>query len=345
MDRPRKSVANLFLGGPDRPPRALRDLLEQRVDAVPKGGAIDWITYYFRDERLAEALIRAHRRGVSVKVCVDGDPRHAHANDRVIALLAGEEGIGDGLHVARYWLPGHLHTKLYCFSHPDPCALVGSFNPSGNEPEDARIIADIGDQDRGHNLLVEIGEPALVEALRRHAEGIHKGANRFVSLFLRPGQMKKAGAYKAYFFPRTGRNPVERRLARLGAGAKVRVAASHFGDHRVARQLAALVQRGGEVDVLTHHTLRRSPSELVKYLRSCGVRTYRYEHPEELPMHAKFLIARQGERFWSAFGSYNLNTTSRWANEELLVFSDDERLWRALSKRWDEISAEPWCKA
>ena len=44
-----------IFGGPDRPARALRDLLEQKVDEVPPGGSIAWITYYFRDEALAEA--------------------------------------------------------------------------------------------------------------------------------------------------------------------------------------------------------------------------------------------------------------------------------------------------
>jgi phosphatidylserine/phosphatidylglycerophosphate/cardiolipin synthase-like enzyme len=342
MTRP--SSAILF-GGPDRPARALRDELEERIEAVPAGGAIDWITYYFRDEGLAEALVRARRRGVAVTVSVDGDPRHARANDRVIAMLSSEQGLGSGLHIARYWLPGHLHTKLYCFSHPRPAALVGSFNPSGNQPEhDPEVIADIGDQDRGHNLLVEIAEPGLVQAFRDYAARIHRGANRFASLVL-SAHVAEAGQQHVFFFPRFGRNPLQQRLAALGTDARLRIAASHFGDRRIADQLAALVARGAEVDVLTHHTQRRSPSELVQFLRNEGVRTYRYEHPEELPMHAKFIIAEDGPDRWSAFGSYNLNRTSRWANEELLVFSEDEALWQALSGRWATIVSEPWCKA
>jgi phosphatidylserine/phosphatidylglycerophosphate/cardiolipin synthase-like enzyme len=96
---------------------------------------------------------------------------------------------------------------------------------------------------------------------------------------------------------------------------------------------------------LTHHTLRRSPEPLVQFLRSGGVRTYRYEHPEELPMHAKFILAEDDGRRWSAFGSYNLSRTSRWLNQELLMFSDDPHLWEALDRRWGEIMAEKWVKA
>ena len=35
----------VHFGGPDRPPRALRDLLHARVEAVPAEGTIDWMTY------------------------------------------------------------------------------------------------------------------------------------------------------------------------------------------------------------------------------------------------------------------------------------------------------------
>lgn len=312
----------VHFGGPDQPARALRDLLEERVDAVPAGGAIDWATYYFRDEALAEALCRAHDRGVRVCVSVEGYPRHRDANDRVIEIL--RRGIGDGLKVEkRLFGASHLHTKLYSFSGPKPHALIGSFNPSGNEPEDPAIVADIGDQDRGHNLLVEIDEPKLVEALIARSDFEER----------------------AFFFPRWGGNPLDQRLDDLGQGAKLRIAASHLSDRRTAQQLVRLVERGGSVEVLTHHTLRRTPEPVVQFLRSNGVQTYRYEHPEELPMHAKFILAEDGGRRWSAFGSYNLSRTSRWLNRELLMFSDDPQLWDTLDRRWSEIMAEPWVKA
>ena len=315
---------NVHFGGPDQPPRALRNLLESHVDAVPDGGSIDWTTYYFRDEALADALVRARARGAKVRVSVEGLPRHRGANDRVIGIL--KRGIGDGLRVEKHLFgASHLHTKLYCFSGPQPHALVGSFNPSGNEPEDAAVVADIGDQDRGHNLLVEIDDPQLVQALASRSN------------------FNSAGE-QGFFFPRLRENPLDRRLSELGQGAKLRIAASHLSDGRTGQLLVRLVERGGSVEVLTHHTLRRTPEPLVQFLRSGGVRTYRYEHPEELPMHAKFILAEEGGRRWAAFGSYNLSRTSRWLNRELLMFSDDEQLWESLDRRWSDIIAEPWVK-
>ena len=313
-----------FFGGPDMPARALRDLLEERVDAVPAGGSIDWMTYYFRDEALAEALVRAHDRGVSVRVGLESRPRHRGANARVIERL--RTGIGEGLRIEhRLFGASHLHTKLYCFGGERPAALVGSFNPSGNVPDDPAVIDDIGNQDRGHNLLVEIREPALVETLVQHAR-----------------EGRRLDGAEAFSFPRRD-GPLEQRLVRLGRGARLRIAASHVRDPSVARQLTAIVERGGTVELLTHHTPRRSPERLLKLLREGGVKTYRYHHPDDLPMHAKFMLAEDGDSPWSAFGSYNLTRTSRWLNRELLLFSENADLWTQLDARWREILAEPWC--
>lgn len=333
-------MTSVHFGGPDRPERALRDLLESRVEAVPEGGSIDWMTYYFCDVALAEALVRAHERGVAVRVCVEGYPRNRGANEPVIDRL--ERGIGAGLRVERRLFgASHLHTKLYCFSAPQPHALVGSFNPSGNEPEDAALIADIGDQDRGHNLLVEIDQAELVRTFVERVASIHAGKNPFRSLAAARHATATANRFEAAFFPRRGGNPLDARLAQLGPGAKLRIAASHIADLRVRQQLAALVERSASVEVLTHHTLRRSPKAVVDYLRRHGIRTWRYQHPQELPMHAKFMLADDAGRRWSAFGSYNLTRTSRWLNQELLVFADDAELWNALDARWNTILAEP----
>jgi len=78
------------------PAYRLRDLLAECVAAVPPGGSIDWVTYYFRDRRLAEELLRAHRRGVKVTVTLERHPRTAHANEAVIAMLSGPNGLSAG---------------------------------------------------------------------------------------------------------------------------------------------------------------------------------------------------------------------------------------------------------
>ena len=334
----------VYFGGPDQPARLLRDELERRVDAVPAGGAIHWMTYYFRDERLADSLVRAHRRGVAVKLCLEGSPRHRGANDRVIAILRGERGIGSGLKVVRHWLTGNLHTKLYCFSDPQPVALIGSFNPSGNEPEDPAVVSDIGDQDRGHNLLVELSDPLLVEACVERASAIHAGAGPYGALAMAARSTAVSDGNRLFFFPRFGRNPLDDAMASLPRDSRLRIAASHIRDRHFLALLARLVERGVDVTVLTHHTLRRTPERTAQYLRGAGVRVYRYEHPDELPMHDKYILAEGPAGRWSAFGSYNFKRRSRWLNQELLAWSQAPELWRQLNEHWKATIAEPWCK-
>jgi hypothetical protein len=222
---------------------------------------------------------------------------------------------------------------------------VGSFNPSGNEPEyDPELVADIGDQDRGHNMLVAIAEPRLLSAFNGRVAAIHAGRSPYGSLALPSNSSVQSGDYQAWFFPRLGANPLDGRLAALGPGSSLRIAASHVSERATADLLTRLAARGVSVEVLTHHTLRRAPEEVADRLRAGGVRVYRYEHPQELPMHSKFILARSGDTVWSAFGSYNLKRRSRWFNQELLVFSSDADLWRLLDARWNEMIGEPWCR-
>lgn len=336
---PTDGVTDVFFGAPQCP-GFLRDLLEAHVDAVPAGGEIAWVTYYFRDERLADALIRAHRRGARVLVSVEGKPRVRSANDAVIAKLADPEtGIGNGLSVVKRGMFRHLHEKLYCFSHPRPIALAGSFNPSGNQPEDPCIVAKIGDQDRGHNFLVEVRGRAA-EALFDHARALHDHMPTFLDHFsARSTRPIRARKLRAYLFPRL-HNPLDPLLRGLVPGSRLRVAASHLRDGGVAATLTMLAAAGVHVELLTEETQRRVPQRIEQQLRAGGVEFARYRHPDQLPMHNKFLLAETPEGRWAAFGSFNLTRTSRWLNSELLMVSEDDAVFDAFAGRWDAMKAE-----
>ncbi len=246
---------DINFGGPDLPPGRLRDLLAERVAAVPSGGTIDWVTYYFRDRRLAKELLRAHRRGVRVTVTLDGRPRTEHANDDVVTMLSGRNGLGDGLHVmplagvptfnGKRWNP-HLHEKLYCFSHPQPVAYIGSFNPSGDHPEEhPEVIREIGDQDRGHNVLVGIHDPVLVQHLRANARWIFRARHPLFHRFSNFANRRYGGAdTQIYFWPRMRPHPVIKFLNRIAPGAYIRVVASHIKGNCMARAMLRLSRCG-----------------------------------------------------------------------------------------------------
>jgi phosphatidylserine/phosphatidylglycerophosphate/cardiolipin synthase-like enzyme len=254
----------VHFGGPDLAPGRLRDLLAGRVAAVPAGGAIDFITYYFRDRRLAAELLAARRRGAAVRVTLDGRPRSPRANDAVIRLLSGPDGLGDGLRVVRggKLLRPRLHEKLYCFSHPSPAAFVGSFNPSGDLPEaDPDLLREIGDQDRGYNLLVELRAPAVVEALARHARALHAARHGpFDRFTLAANRAVRCGDVEVHFWPRVRRHPVVLLLRRVVPGTRVRLVTSHLSSPSALDTLLGLARRGLALDILVGGTERRVPA-------------------------------------------------------------------------------------
>lgn len=330
------SGAEVYFGGPDQPPGALRDLLKAKVDSAPPGSEIIWATYYFRDQDLAERLVAAQRRGVRVRVRIEGRPRRAAANGEVIATLRA--GLGEGLRVHRAWFGlGHLHTKLYAFSGPHPEVLIGSFNPSGDADSDPALISDIGDQDRGENLLVAFREREAVAGLRRQAERIWSGeVGRFG---LRDNRAVNLRSVRLYAFPRISPGVVERRVARLRAGDRVQAAVSHMDRGPFAHELAKAARRGVDVEVVAHETPRRVPQRVVNDLRTAGAEIRRYCTADRLPMHAKFvLITRDGERSaW--FGSLNYTAKSRLLNQEVLARSTEAQLVDELAARFQVISA------
>jgi phosphatidylserine/phosphatidylglycerophosphate/cardiolipin synthase-like enzyme len=341
-------IGAVHFGGPDRPTGALRDVLAQRVADVPAGGSIDWVTYYFRDRRLAADLIAARRRGVAVRVTLDGHPRAPRANDAVIALLQPE--LGDGLRAVRCAADGtpvgrlvrpRLHEKLYCFSHPEPVAMVGSFNPSGDEPEQApEVVREIGDHDRGHNLLVELRGPDLVAALVEHARYLHAARHAALDRFSPAANRPLfGGALTIHFWPRVRPDPIYAWLKRLAPGNRVRLAASHISGVSSLRALRALAARGVAVEIVSEATRRRVPPATQQQLAAAGISFRRVTSDPWLPMHNKFALVETGGERWVIFGSFNWSEPSRRFNREIGILASDAQLFGALAERWGFLEA------
>lgn len=311
------------------PPRRLRDLLRERVDAVPRGGEIAWATYYFRDRDLAVALMAASDRGVRVSLQLEGKPRRKSANRPVLEMLQAH-GLGGGLKVhqpASGLLHPHLHSKIYYFSDPNPTVLTGSFNPSGDVPESPEVIAEIGDQDRGHNLLVELSDPDIAIALRDHVRTMHLPFARLRNL--RP---VAANGATAWFYPRFQGIVAERAIP---SARNIRGCISHLKSGALTKALIASAAQGAEVRLVVHDTGRRVPDEVISQLRAAGIAVHRFVHAEALPMHAKFLLV--DDTAW--FGSFNFNPRSRWLNREILLSSRDPAVFAALEERFEQIAS------
>ncbi len=338
-------------GGPDLAPGRLRDLLAERTAAVPAGGAIDFVTYYFRDRRLAEELLRARRRGVAVQVTLEGRPRTPRANAAVVDLLSGPAGLAGGLRLVQSRLDGtplgrvfrpRLHEKLYCFSHPRPTALLGSFNPSGDLPEEQpEIVEEIRDQDRGHNVLVELARGELVGPLVEHARRLHRAPHGPLDrLAPRANRALRADRLEIHFWPRVLPNPVLGLLRRLGPGARVRLAASHLSGPSALRALLGLAARGVVLEILTESTERRVPPAAERRLSAAGISIRRVAHPQGLPMHAKFALVEAPGRRCVIFGSFNWTEPSRRFNREIGAICADAKLFDAFAERWGALEGQ-----
>jgi phosphatidylserine/phosphatidylglycerophosphate/cardiolipin synthase-like enzyme len=334
-------VGAVHFGGPDMPAGTLRQLLLRKVRSAPPRSRIRWATYYFLDHDLAVALTAASDRGVDVTLVVEGDPRFDGANEPVLSLLR-QHGLGGGLRVrAGGWLPrGKLHAKIYVFSRPAPVALVGSFNPSGGPRADPAVLSDIGDQDRGHNLLVEITSPGLVAALGAHVDRMARSTGSWARKFsAAQNRIYRDGHTQLYFFPRVRTSIVDEDVRRLGKGDRVWAAVSHLDDTAVS-SFASAARRGAKVELIVHHTERRVPEDVLAKLAKAGVTVRRYVHPARLPMHAKFFLIEKGGTRIAYFGSFNFNRASRAANDELLVRSTDPALFKTLLDRFHQIERE-----
>jgi hypothetical protein len=262
----------------------------------------------------------------------------------VIRLLSGPSGLGSGLRVVRggKLLRPRLHEKLYCFSHPSPAALVGSFNPSGDVPEaDPGVLREIGDQDRGYNLLVELLEPELALALARHARALHAAAHgpfdRFAPAANRP---LRSGDLEVHFWPRIAPHPVVSLLRGAGRGTRVRLVTSHLSGPSALRSLAGLARRGLALELLVGGTERRVPPRGEARLAAAGATVRRVLHPEGLPMHDKFLLIEPPGRRWLVFGSFNWSEPSRRFNREIGVIARESPLFDAFAARWEELAQQ-----
>ena len=332
-----QSTARVLFGGPDMAPGALAAALAERIEAVPAGGEILWSAYYFGDGNLARLLVEADRRGVRVVLNLEARPRERNDNRPTAHFIAENGNLRGGFRETASAMPGHLHEKIYFFSHPRPVALVGSYNPSVGGPVDDRFIASIGDQARGHNLLVEIAEPEIVAALRaRVLEPPSFLAGRFAR---EGGEVVERAGWRLAFFPRRDGRVIEKELDHFRPH-RVRIAASHIRDRAMVRALGRLTRAGVAVSIIAHDTQRRFPSRIEAACRKAGIEVRRYRHPERLPMHCKFILMENAGGARCLFGSANLTLTSRWLNREVLVSTDDPGVCAALDARWRTLEAE-----
>ena len=179
----------------------------------------------------------------------------------------------------------------------------------------------------------------MIGALLRYIDRLIEPAS--VPLWLRLASYWRFtdGDTRLYAYPRIRTLIVEPIVAGLGKGDSIRAAISHLKKGPLTKGIARASRNGASIDLLVHDTERRVSPKAFEFLSESGVDIRRIVDPDDLPMHAKFILVTKNGRTTAWLGSYNFNDRSRLENAELLISTTNADIVAQLSARFDRISA------
>lgn len=304
---------------------------------TPPGQVVRGVTWTFASRPLADELVRASRRGVTVRVlagsasCGSGSFRslrqRLRAPSRARCARASARGRDrfDGRRT-------NLHQKSWTFSVADGArwvSVVTSANATAvadrSQWNDAVVVRG------GRDLHARLTDLFAAQWRDRPVR------NPYREVRVGGGTVLAAGPWSS---PRMA-DPVLRRLRTVPApGARIVVAHSNWQDPRgvrIARALAAKARAGASVRVLTS---RPHGSRVRSVLAGAGVRQRSAFVSPSRYSHLKFVAAAwpegggEASRVWT--GSENLWSASR-GHDELVLGLPDPAVHRAYEAFFDRL--------
>ncbi|MGZ4450170.1 MAG: phospholipase D-like domain-containing protein [Nocardioides sp.] len=297
----------------------VRALLTRDVRGTPRGATVRGVVWQFTSGALAHELVRASRRGVSVRLVVGGidcdgpvvtSLRH-HLGRRSFVSCAHDSARGGDEFAGRRT---NLHQKTWTFSETGGSRWV-SVVTSAN-------ATTVADRYQYNDAYQSVGDRALFHRLREvfHAQVRDRPLARpFRHYRLAPGE---SVTFSPWDSPHQA-DPVVRRIDALPAtGTTIRATYSNWQDARgvrVARALAVKARHGADVRVLMS---RPFSGAVHRVLRRAGVRLHSAYFGPRRYSHLKFMTARYVEggavhtRVWT--GSENMWSPSRGLDEVVL---------------------------
>ncbi|MDR0234433.1 MAG: cardiolipin synthase ClsB [Zoogloeaceae bacterium] len=288
-------------------------------------------TYIFADDRIGrlvvESLARAARRGVVVRVLVDGvGSRHFSRRFGKILSDAGAHYLIYREEVALFRLSRYrlrrLHRKLAAID--GKVAFIGGINIMEDASPDVGQYADFAVRVEGPVL-----KPVL-ETLQRTWNSVARaGFKQHLRYYeILPADLRNKGHHQAAFLPDVGfyrRNSIAGSYLEAIGNARqtVLMAIAYFcPGWRFRRALMAAARRGIRVTVLVqgrsdHWLFHNASNALYDKLMSAGVRIFAYQKGF---LHAKAAVV---DREWATVGSSNIDPFSLFlAKESNLVIRD-----------------------
>lgn len=326
------------------------ELLDLFAAAVA-GSEIRIALFTFTRQRMADALVAAHRRGVDVRVIVDernqieyprGSGRYRYRaavqtlravlGDRLTVCNASSPPDGGGCQG-----PGINHNKIFLFS--ELC--------DGSRNVVAQGSANLTNpQTRSHNNMIVIRDDAeLFTAYRAYWDDLSGQRMRPEYYHAENG----ATGTKAYFFPRAGdtrvKDPESDTIHNIltegvecAGGTEIRIAMGLWTQARgyLVEDLAELHRRGCDVRVVvdSHGSTRALQEHLRSALPDRRVLIARGVHSKYLLIAGRY---NGSERFLVWTGSHNYTGPALRRNDETLLRIDDRAVYEAYRGNWQRI--------
>ncbi|MDF2707403.1 MAG: hypothetical protein K0R62_3055 [Nonomuraea muscovyensis] len=289
----------------------------------------------------ADELLRAYRRGVDVRVVVDGDSRGQTVARRLADVLGTDTATRSWLHVCTGPMSGGTaacigdkgqHNKFYLFSRTGGASDV-VVQSSAN-------LTDLNSSTYWNNALVLPGNRRLYATYDAYFADL--AAERKNLDYYRVVQTGAAGgAVRASFFPKADGDPIVEELDRVSCegGATVRVGMSEWDTYRVAiaEKLRDLAGRGCTVRIVygimaddVRRLLQAEPRITLHVLGGGGALPGR--------LHSKYLLIEgPSNGHWVLTGSHNYNQTSLRRNDEALLKLNNKAIYQQYVRNFEHM--------
>jgi hypothetical protein len=330
-------------------PTALMDQIIEAVNNVPAGSIIRVVAYSFDYDDMAKALIKAHDKGVQVRLLIDSHAETKQIKDLRSALGTGTSD-GSYLRTCKYSCMANkasfIHSKLYLFSQTGGAKYV-SMNSSANP-------AWTGVNKSWNNTYTTVDKTLYDANVDNFNDMLPDKTNTNYYHTVESPPLKE------YFFPRAGSTKNSDTIynilsdvgcSKTGPKTTVRLTTYFWTSARLylAEKLSAMRKAGCNVEVIypdgpgSQNTVY---SAVTDELRSGKIDTWNTRPNNDLYVHNKVILidgtyqGLGGQKLVYAT-SQNLTLTSlRESNEVMLRIPNDSTAYGAYVRNFEQIKSQ-----
>lgn len=344
----------------DQPDYTVENKVVALVNEAVPGSVIRLSQYHFNRPAIANALVAASKRGVDVRVVLDGSNEPRVVNEGSGQKILSEQLVCKEGEDCLKFCHGPISFKLGSHSFGGSCnGLIIDHNKfvilSELSTGDRNVVVQSSenytdDQQHLYNDLIVIkNDKSLFDGFTAYWENLFRDHTRL-------GHFEDAigdGPVRAKYFPRLfGPDPIMQMLKRVScepAGSMIRVVAADFTRTDVAARLGELARQGCDVKVLSRFDPKAfSPAATVGHKLGRNLIVLPYEGKSlatrsENSIHAKMMIIDaavdgSSEKIPLVLtGSHNLDFFSLHTNDETLLEIQDQRVFDRYLKFWNDI--------